>query len=663
MAENSRLRTCLEAGLQAHRAGDLDTARTAYEQALTFVPDDPDALNLLGTALLQQGDPQSALPRLQQAASRQRNNPGVLGNLAQCHLALAQPREALDTFRKAARLDPRALSFQLGIAAALGMLGQFGEAQTLLQRLASRFPDDALVWFNLGNALRDQQRPAEALPAYNKALELDPDLLDARNNLGGVLQAMLQFEAAEREYRACLARVPDYFTGRLNLASVLIDMGRFAEAETQCRDLVRDAPGEYLVHTFLSAAVGHQGRLFETLACQRRAAELAPDAPRVAAGYAMALAETGNVAAGLRWFAYALRREPDNTGNRQLFGTLLLSHGCLSDGWIEYAQRPSRLRIREKYERVTFSPTLPTELEGKHLLLCREQGLGDELFFLRYVPALAARGARASYRGNNKLASLLARLPCLTTILDENTPFPPADATLLIGDLPHACSDFSASALPASAVPPETTELADFPRRIAVFWPPPPPTVTLPPLPAAIERIRARLAAAGPPPYIAITWRGGVPPEQQRTVSWSLFKEIGIPPLAAALRDCKATFLALQRNPGGDEITQFSAALDAPVHDFTDLNEDLEAMLALLALIDDYIGVSNTNMHLRAAAGRNARVLVPCPAEWRWMDSGATSPWFPGFTVYRQSLHGPWTGALEKLRVDLMALYGNDART
>ncbi|MDH3435828.1 MAG: glycosyltransferase, partial [Betaproteobacteria bacterium] len=73
------------------------------------------------------------------------------------------------------------------------------------------------------------------------------------------------------------------------------------------------------------------------------------------------------------------------------------------------------------------------------------------------------------------------------------------------------------------------------------------------------------------------------------------------------------------------------------------------------ALADEYVGVSNTNMHLRAAAGRTARVLLPCPAEWRWMAAGASSPWFPGFSLYRQSPDGDWSAALAKLGDDLQA--------
>ena len=73
----------------------------------------------------------------------------------------------------------------------------------------------------------------------------------------------------------------------------------------------------------------------------------------------------------------------------------------------------------------------------------------------------------------------------------------------------------------------------------------------------------------------------------------------------------------------------------------------------------EYIGVSNTNMHLAACAGRTARVLVPAPAEWRWMRNRASSPWFPGFSIYRQTLQGDWGPAFSALESDLG---GNRAR-
>ena len=132
-----------------------------------------------------------------------------------------------------------------------------------------------------------------------------------------------------------------------------------------------------------------------------------------------------------------------------------------------------------------------------------------------------------------------------------------------------------------------------------------------------------------------------------------MFKESPLAEIARALRVTPATVLVLQRQPQPGEIESFAQELGRPMHDLSALNDDLEQMLALLTLLDDYVGVSNTNMHLRAGAGKTAKVLVPAPPEWRWMAEGTESPWFPGFRVYRQGVDGSWDSAVKTLRQDL----------
>jgi len=54
-----------------------------------------------------------------------------------------------------------------------------------------------------------------------------------------------------------------------------------------------------------------------------------------------------------------------------------------------------------------------------------------------------------------------------------------------------------------------------------------------------------------------------------------------------------------------------------------------------------------------ASLGKTARVLMPCPPDWRWLASGKESPWFPGFVIYRQNSDGDWSAALQELQRDL----------
>jgi hypothetical protein len=111
----------------------------------------------------------------------------------------------------------------------------------------------------------------------------------------------------------------------------------------------------------------------------------------------------------------------------------------------------------------------------------------------------------------------------------------------------------------------------------------------------------------------------------------------------------------VQRLPDPGESAELASLAARPVHDLAAANDDLERMTALLAVLDEYVGVSNTNMHLRAGLGLRGKVLVPYPPEFRWMIDG-DSPWFPGFRVYRQQADRSWDNALTRLAEDLQAI-------
>jgi hypothetical protein len=268
------------------------------------------------------------------------------------------------------------------------------------------------------------------------------------------------------------------------------------------------------------------------------------------------------------------------------------------------------------------------------LRLIGEQGLGDVLFFLRFAPELKRRGASLVLECHPKLVPLLGRSP----LFDEVRPFDAARSAAT----PSGSSMF----------------LGDLPALLDVETTPPPLPLTVDPARAA--RCRETLARHGEPPFIGITWRAGTDPREPefgRRLD-ALSKQIAPESLAAALERIPGTLVVLQRRPRPEELAALAKRLGRTLPDLSALNEDLEEMAALLSALDDYVGVSNTNMHLAAGVGRTARVLVPHPPEWRWMEAGDESPWFPGFKVYRQSVARSWSEALARLGADLLAVGG-----
>jgi hypothetical protein len=247
------------------------------------------------------------------------------------------------------------------------------------------------------------------------------------------------------------------------------------------------------------------------------------------------------------------------------------------------------------------------------------------VFFLRFAVALRERGHRLIAACGQKLAPLLSSLPQIFDEIEVGAATGKAHYVLAAGDLPLAAGqDFA------------------LPLRLPVD-------------PVRRSAFEVRLQQFGPPPYVGLTWRAGILPEDPKPeggVYWA--KEIAPELMGAALRPLDVRVIVLQRRPPAEEIRRLADALGRPILDLSGVNDDLRDALALLSIIDEYVGVSNTNMHLRASIpDKVARVLVRMPSEWRWGVDGETSPWFPGFKVYRLALGEDWQRLLGELGRDL----------
>ncbi len=662
MALHSSFDQAVQAGLAAFRCGDFSGAIAAFERALALSPQHPAALDLLGTSWLAAGDPARALPLLEQAVQRAKNNPDAIVHLAQAYQALARHEDAYQQFRKASRLAPQNPHFGEGAAIALALLGRFAEAEQLLLRLIARYPDISALRFNLGNVYRDQQRFADAEMQYRSAIRCAPDDAASHNNLGSVCHSQLKFTEAAQAYRAAIAIDPQFHDAHLNLVSVLIDCGSFQEAIVAGQASIALAPNWALAHRYIGAAFSHLGHTQAALNAYARACALDPNDAIHQQVHGSALVTAGQTLAGLRTLNSASQITTNANGLEHPFSDIHLAIGLYAIGWDDYRKRPASAAIADKYltqHSWVIHQSLPADLNGRHVCVLREQGLGDELFFLRYVPQLKARGAQVTTRVSAKIAHFIERAQCADVVIDESQlPAQVVDFFILCGDLPHALAGIAPQS--AWTGPQPQTEyhipechIPEYPIAIRVYHPPLAPSLAIPALPELLNHIQARLATYGPPPYIGITWRAGTAAQNQGA-DWLLSKALPLTALGAALQLTTATLLALQRQPAPGELAELSRACARTVHDCTDLNDNLEAMLALLYIIDDYVGVSNTNMHLRTAARRRARVLVPNPAEWRWCYNRHHSPWFPDWPLYRQSPEGEWTQALLQLGHDLM---------
>ncbi len=605
-----------------HQAGRLASAERLYRKVLDQDPANADALHLWGVVCHQTGRDARAVELIGMALAA---NPDVAlyhNNMGASLRALDKADEAIPHYRRAVELAPDYTEAHVNLGNALDATGTTEDATAAYRKALQIDPDHADAHTALGTVLSKVEDFTAAAVHFRRAVELEPDSALAHNNLGNILSHEKDTDGAIAEYRHAIALEPGYVEPHANLGTLLRDRNRASEAETELRQALALAPDRADLHDILGLALKDQDRLDEAMAEYHRAIAIDPNRAEALNNLGNALSGLGRREDAIAAFTTAIERQPDYEIAVPNRGLAYLSLGRFAEGWRDCQMRDSIRSVRD----TLWREPVPETLAGKRVFVLCDQGLGDEIFFLRFVRRLKQRGAWIGYRSQHPIAAMVARLPFLDQVFDEHdggSGPEDADLRLSAGDLPHLLGMAAVSDIPPSI------ELAVLADRSAA--------------------LRARLAELGPPPYIGVTWRAGI---QKRN---SLSKIAPHEALAAVLAGTGGTVLALQRNPEPGEIERFAGSMGRELHDLTALNDDLEDMLAVMDLIDEYVCVSNTNTHLRAARGKPSRVLVPHPADYRWMDSGDESPWFPGTPTYRESPQAGWDAALERLAADLAA--------
>lgn len=507
--------------------------------------------------------------------------------------------------------------------------GDAQSAQACFAKALRQSPGNYALLMALGEAQAVIGLTDEALRAFRRAAAIQPAAGDAQFNAAVVLESAGRHDEALRGYEQLVARIPTYRDAHVNLGIAYERLGRVAEAIECYRTALAIDPLSAHALANLGKALRAVHQLDAARAACLEALRIRPDFVDAMVNLAAVLAETGDAEAAVRQYERAIEIDPDHAHARFAAAVLDLARGRFEQGWRGYVWRPTRLRGVAAGLRL--DRTVAADLRGRSVLLLGEQGIGDELFFLRFAPALKVRGARVLVQCDLKLKTVLERTGAFDAVHTPEAPLPEADHVIAVGDLPLALKH----------VGPEV-----------------PPPLRLQALAGRVERVRRTLSSFGRAPYIGLTWRAGTPLALQHDrLDRALCKNVPFSMLSSALARVPGTLLALQREPQSGEIDALSKALGRPVHDVCGANDDLEEMLAWLAAVDEYVGVSNTNMHLMAGLGRAARVLVTNPPEWRWMWNATASPWFASFAVYREMPGADWLRAAAALAADLEERY------
>lgn len=563
-------------------AGRAAAARAVYEEILRSEPSHVRALCGLGAVALRGGELERALELTGLAAAIAPDDGLCVGNLGVVYLARNELAKAEDCLRRALDLAPDRPELHANMASLCLARGDTEMALTAQGRAAELAPRDPVQLFNLGNVLAAADRPADAVEAYRAVLALDPGHVGALNNLSILYKHAGDLAAA----RACLAeaRLRDPLNPEMlaNHADLLLREGRPEAAMAEMRRAAGLTPGNPQIRASLGAMLLELGRLAEAGAELATALRAAPSDSRIAFELARLLRRQGRLEA-----AQAAVERLGGAAADALAGELLLMRGRHEEAW-----------ARLDGAAAGPDPRLPEPLSGRQVRLVALDAAAS-LFAARFLPALAARGARLRVVSTPPLAALLATAAGVSQVfaaghVDLQALAGDGVPTMLLDQLPQLLRATPAMAAPVFAVRPAARP--DGPvdrRRIGVWWEGPGPGGALPAALCDVGEVELVSLQTGP----------------ARAAGAELLARPGVAdrgPAIADYRDLAAEILAL------DAVI----APDGPV------------------------------AHLAAGLGVETWVLVGRDLSWHWPVGAAASPWYPGSRSFVQAAGGSWTEAV-----------------
>jgi Tfp pilus assembly protein PilF len=238
----------LAAAVELHRAGRLEAAEAAYRARLAVAPDDAEALNLLGFLCHQRGEATAAAAAIDRALALDPNLVEAWNNRGILRHAARDPAGAAAAYREALARHPGHVEAAHNMALALADLGDPDGAVAALEPALATAGELAVLWLTLGNMHHAARRGAEAMAAWQAALERDPDLPIAHTNIGVALAAEGLRGAAAARFDRALALDPDYADARWNRARLDLGDCRWVrgwadfEARRRIASFARDLP-------------------------------------------------------------------------------------------------------------------------------------------------------------------------------------------------------------------------------------------------------------------------------------------------------------------------------------------------------------------------------------------------------------------------------------
>ena len=587
----------------------FDSAAEHLDRAVRIDPRSAEALTSYGNVLLEQQRHDDAIAALNKALRLQ---PGNLNALIYRGLGLAESgrhEAALKDFDRALQLDPQSVFALHNRANVLIALNRHKDARVSIETLLRLSPGYVPALSNYAILLSSEKKYRESLAVLDRALTMDannPELMNAR---GHALAALKRYHDALASYDAAALLKPDSEAFQISRGNLFAELGRHDEALAAYEKAIALKPDSPEAHLNRANMLMEQNHLEDAVASCERSIALKPD-------YGPALVLRGNLLLhrdrpddALAAYDTAVGATPDYAEAHYHRGSALLLHGHFERGWRDFEHRWQVADCGFDRPILRASEWRGEKLEGRSIVVYSEQGLGDAIQFARFLPRLAAMGAKLTFLCHPGLVRLFRPFAAIM----EVTAFSPAERRF----------DFQCALM--SLAERFAIALDDLPGPIPYLFAENP----------LVEQWRARIGDMGF--RVGIFWQGNPHGkiDKGRSIPLAEYRPL------AALPGVR--LISLQKTHGLDQLAHMPAGMR--VETLGAFDEGADAFIDTAAIMQnlDLVVTSDTaSAHLAGALGRPVWVAVKHMPDWRWMLERTDSPWYPTMRLFRQPARGDW---------------------
>lgn len=530
--------------------------------------------------------------------------------------------------------------------------GDAAEAERMFAAAVAQRPDDAEAHCNHGVALDALGRHEEAIASYQKALLLKPEYMQAVHNMGNTYISLDRLDYAQRCYEYALELAPDFVPAHLalgeigksrrdfnlasthyqaasrldplsadalqGLAEIYQSEERYVEAIAVYRQALALEPGRVNALNMMGSAYQCLEQPGDAETCYRQALALEPERATVLNNLGVALNAQGRLDEAIAMLRHLVDTQPDYAEGHWNLSVALLATGFYHDGWQEFEWRFKK--ANPVAQRMFDQPCWDgSPLNGQTILLHAEQGFGDTIQFVRYVPLVAQRGGTVIIECQvPALRRLLLSLEGVTDVVVAGDPLPGFDCHLPLMSLPLVFGttlETVPSQLPYLAA--QTADIEAWQRRLG-----------------SASKFRVGLVWFAKQSQVL---------NRKRSCPLQMFA-----PLWAVTG---VEFYSLQVGAGSEQLEGFAA--NHEIIDYTQEISDFADTAAFIANLDLVITIDTVVAHLAGALGVRTWVVLPHVAEWRWLCQCEGSPWYPGMRLFRQPSPGDWPSLMDTVAGEL----------